>query len=418
MRIYFVSAMLYGIFGISLFKLLWGVKIASISVFLLAISLMPVFIPVFICVGKICNFPYDKTRYEISKIVCKRKIAKNKNLIKIGITGSFAKTSVKNYLEKMLSTKYRVLATPKSYNTPLGICKAINGKIDSADVFIAEMGARYMGDIKELCKMVKPNVGVITGIAEQHTQTLGSIENVKTAKNQLIEALPQCGFGVFSVQTPYSKQMYNEAMVNKFAVGDSENCFVSYVNFKQLNTGITFEIVADKKHYPVFAPLVGEHNALNICLAVAVSLKLGVEINKILSVIPSLEAVEHRAKLITSRDITIIDDGYNANVEGIKHTSKAVDSFSGFKIAITSGIVEVGKNSQSINFEVGKILAEHFNLIIAVGVNSHCIKLGATLLKAEVIRVKKTEDAKIIINERAKSGDVVAFFNDLPDRYC
>ena len=418
LRIFITASIVYSACNVIVFKGLWGVSFFGESLFLIALSLMPIFIPFFICLGKMLNFPYDKLRYEISKALCKKRIAKNKNLIKIGITGSFAKTSVKNYLAKMLSTKYNVLATPKSYNTPLGICKATKGRIDSAEVFIAELGARYKGDIKELCKMVKPNVGVITGIAEQHTQTLGNIENVKIAKNRLIEALPEDGFGVFSMQTPYSRQMYNQAKVTKFAVGKDENCFVSYTNFKQLKIGITFEIVVGQKSYSVFAPLIGEHNAINICLAVAVSLNLGVEMSKILSVIPTLEAVEHRAKLInSSKGITIIDDGYNANLDGIRLTSQAVDAFSGFKIAVTSGIVEIGKNTQRVNVEVGKILAKHFNLIIAVGVNSSYVMQGASALNAEVICVGLTEETKKTISERAKSGDVVAFFNDLPDRY-
>ena len=418
LRIFIVACVIYGACSVLIFKALWGVRLLVENVFLIALSLMPVFIPFIICFSKILNFPYDKLRYEISKAICKKRIAKNKKLITIGITGSFAKTSVKNYLAKMLSTKYRVLSTPKSYNTPLGICKAIKGKIDNAEVFIAEMGARYLGDIKELCKMVKPKVGVITGIAEQHTQTLGNIENVKIAKNRLIEALPKDGFAVFSMQTPYSMQMYNQAKVTKFAVGKEKNCFVSYANFKQEQNGIDFEIVVGQKTYSVFAPLLGEHNAINICLAVAVSLNLGVEIEKILSAIPLLEAVEHRAKLInSSRGIMVIDDGYNANLDGIRLTSQAVDAFSGFKIAVSSGIVEIGKNTQRVNVEVGKILAEHFNLIVAVGVNSNYIKQGACALNAEVICVGLTEETKNIISERAKSGDVVAFFNDLPDRY-
>lgn len=414
-RVFVVSCLLYGLFSVVILKLFYGVSIYSVSAL---ISFMPILIPLFICISKVLNLPYDKTRYEISKSICKRSLSKNKSLIKIGITGSFAKTSVKNYLEKMLSTKYRVLSTPKSYNTPLGICKAIKGKIDGADVFIAEMGARYKGDIKELCKMVAPSVGVITGIAEQHTSTLGNVENVKRAKNQLIEALPVGGFGVFSMQTLYSKQMYEGAKVEKYAVGGDSDCFVFYKNFKQLSSGISFEIVVGQKTYSVFAPLVGEQNAINICLAVAVSLKLGVELNKILAVIPTLEAVEHRAKLINSvTGITVIDDGYNANLEGVKLTSQAVDAFSGFKIAVASGIVEVGKRTPEINCEVGAILANHFDLVIAVGVNACHIKSGASLQNCEVICVKRTEDAKKIIKERAKSGDVVVFFNDLPDRY-
>ncbi len=381
-------------------------------------GILPLLSPFFICVSGLVNLPYDKLRLEVSKAVCKKRLSKNKNQIRIGITGSFGKTSVKNYLYKMLCLKYKVLATPKSYNTPLGICKTVKKGIEKYDVFIAEMGARYKNDIKKLCKMVKPSVGIVTGITHQHTQTLGDVEKVKRAKNQLIDGLSPSGFAVFSMQTQYSAQMYDEARVEKLSVGTDKNNCVCYQNIKQTVNGIFFEIVVCGKAYKTFAPLLGEHNALNICLATAAALRLGVEIEKILSVIPALEGVEHRAQLINAPNgITVIDDGYNANLDGIRSTAKAISCFTGYKIAVTPGIVELGSLSYEINCEVGKILSEVFDLIIGVGSNSRAIEEGASCKNAEFIHVEKTLDAKGIISQRAKKGDVVAFFNDIPDRY-
>ncbi len=418
LRIYAVSAIFYGLIVVSILKLVFLLVFWGRLLFAVGFALLPILIPFIIVIGKLVNFPYDATRYKLSILKCKKEIAKNKNLIKIGITGSFGKTSVKNYLEKMLSTKYKVLASPKSYNTPLGICKTVKGGVLGYDVFIAEMGARYPNDINKLCKIVKPNVGIITGITEQHTATLGSIEDVKKAKNQLIEALDNNSLAFFSMQTKHSRQMYEEAKIEKFAVGKESHCLVYYKNFIQDNLGISFELVVGDESYKVFAPLIGEHNAFNVCMATAVSLKLGVKIQNILSVISTLEAVDHRAKIMnTPNGITVIDDGYNANVEGIKSTANAIKNFTGFKIAVTSGIVEVGKKTPEINIKIGKILAENFDLIIAVGVNAPIIRQGAEVLGREVICVEQTKDAKKIIKQRAKSNDVVAFFNDLTDRY-
>lgn len=415
-RIFCTSALMYGLYTVAVLYLASSLRY-GVYIFLIAFALLTVLSPFFICLGKTVNYPYDKIRYELSKLICNRRLNKSAGLIKIGITGSFGKTSVKNYLASMLSVKYKVLSTPKSFNTPLGICRAVKGIDTNCDVFIAEMGARYKNDIKELCKIVCPSIGVVTGIAGQHTATLGDIDGVKRAKNQLIEALPQSGFAVFSSQTPKSQQMFEEAKCLKYSVGRDMKDYVYYRNFKQYKDGIRFEIVVAEVGYRTFAPLLGEHNATNICLAAAVALRLGIKIEQILSVIPTLRAVEHRAEMtVTNNGITVIDDGYNGNIDGITSTARAVDCIDGYKIAITSGVVEVGKNSRQINYEVGRILSRHFNLVVAVGVNSSAIKEGAEK-QAEVICVGKTQETADIIQKRAKSGDVVAFFNDLPDRY-
>ncbi|MBO6263034.1 MAG: UDP-N-acetylmuramoyl-tripeptide--D-alanyl-D-alanine ligase, partial [Clostridia bacterium] len=133
--------------------------------------------------------PFDRLNYILSINKCKKKLAKKNDLIKIGITGSCGKTSVKNILAAMLSVDYKVYATPKSYNTPLGICKSVSKMNDDTEVFIAEMGARNKGDIKELTNIVKPEIGVITGVTEQHLETFGSLENIKDTKFELIDGL-------------------------------------------------------------------------------------------------------------------------------------------------------------------------------------------------------------------------------------
>lgn len=410
-RIYITSCILCGLMQVGSFILLKG----AVWIFAILYGIIPILSPLFIMLSSTVNFPYDKLRYELSKLKCKKRLAKCKSLVKIAITGSFGKTSVKNYLAKMLAVRYSVLATPKSYNTPLGVCKAVKEGFKGQEIFIVEMGARYKNDIKELCKMVKPNVGVITGITAQHTATLGDINAVKTAKNQLIEALSSDGLGVFSMQTVTVKEMYGECKCSKIAVGKSD-CFVNVKDIIQQNDGISFTIEHNGKGYKTFAPLLGEHNAYNIGLSVAISLKMGVEMEKLLTVIPTLQAVEHRAQIIkTSKGITVIDDGYNANLEGIKSTARAVGALSGYKIAVTSGIVELGDKTEEINVAVGKALAESFDLIIAVGVNASYVYKGAE--NREAVKVKSINDAQLIIGNRAKAGDVVAFFNDLPDRY-
>ena len=417
-RIYFVACLICGFYSLAVVNFTWRLAKNTQYLACVFLGLLPTLTPLFISLSTLINLPYDKVRYEISKQRCRKRLRHNKKLIKIGITGSFGKTSVKEILYKMLSVKYNVLATPMSYNTPLGICKTVKKDVGSFDVFIAEMGARYKNDIKELCRLVEPSVGIITGIAEQHTATLGNIQDVKMAKNQLIEGLLPNGFAVFSTQTPLSLEMYEEATCKKFLVGEDPNCFVRLINAQQTESGIEFEFEVERKRYKTFAPLLGEHNAINVCLAIAVCVNLGIEVEKLLAVIPTLTPIKHRAQIITTpRGVKVIDDGYNANLKGILSTAKSIEVFSGYKIAVTSGIVELGKNSQKINTEVGKILAKSFDLVIGVGANARHIQRGVISNDVEFLAVKRTEDAKEIIKNRTKAGDLVAFFNDIPDRY-
>ncbi len=382
----------------------------------LYLSIIPVFYPVLLSLAKIINLPYDFLRYKISVFRCEKIIAKNKNLIKIGITGSSGKTSVKNFLKKMLETKYSVLATPMSFNTPLGICKTVKGGIENFEVFIAEMGARYKNDIKTLCKIVKPNVGVITSILCQHTKTLGGIEGVKKAKNRLIEGLTGQKVAFFNNSSKENFDLYNKAECKKFLVGDGG--FVNFKNAVQTKDGIDFELVVGEKTYKTFTPLLGFHNLENVCTATAVALYLQVDIGKILSVIPTLSPPKHRAEIIkTTSGVTVIDDGYNANIKGIISTATAVGKLDGKKFAVTSGIVELGEESGNLNLKVGQVLGENFSLVIAMGINANSICDGVKSVGGKFIQLADMKSVKIYLSNKLKKGDVIAFFNDLPDAY-
>ncbi|MBQ7373178.1 MAG: UDP-N-acetylmuramoyl-tripeptide--D-alanyl-D-alanine ligase [Clostridia bacterium] len=417
LRIYFLSAFFSSAFCTAIFLLVKSFLSQNFIYYAsLSLAFVPVGVPCFLSLGKIVNFPYDAFRYCLSKAICAKKIAKNKDLIKIGITGSSGKTSVKNYLAKMLQTKYRVLATPSSYNTPLGICKTVRGGLENYDVFIAEMGARRKNDIKELCKMVKPNVGIITSILPQHTKTLGGIKGVKRAKNQLIEGLCGKKSAFFNDNSQESFDLYQKANCEKFLVG--ERGFVRWQNAVQRLDGIDFDIVVYGKSYKTFTPLLGFHNLENICIAVAVALYLKVDISKILGVIPTLSSPRHRAEIIkTANGVVVVDDGYNANIEGIKSTAIAIGKLSGKKIAVTSGVVELGEEDKTVNYQVGQVLAQNFSLVIAMGVNSTSVKNGALSVGGQVEVLSDMQTVKKYLLNQLKRGDVVAFFSDLPDVY-
>ena len=148
----------------------------------------------------------------------RKKLESRPDLIKIGITGSYGKTSTKFVLRDILSQKYRVLATPASFNTPMGLSRVINEQLKGEhQIFIAEMGARHVGDIKELCELVHPKYGLLTSVGPQHLETFGSIENIAGTKYELIEALPSDGIAFFSSDGSYVDRLFANASARSTA---------------------------------------------------------------------------------------------------------------------------------------------------------------------------------------------------------
>ena len=372
--------------------------------------------PLILTVGFYIMLPLDKSLYIISVKKCERKLEKYPDLIKIGITGSYGKTSVKNFLEKMLSQKYEVLATPKSYNTPLGICEAVKKLDESHEIFIAEMGARRRGDIKTLCEIVKPDIGIITGICAQHLETFGSLENVKRAKNELIEGLSVSGLAVFSSDSEGTRDLYEKCDIPKMLVGINGK-EVRAANVREDENGLKFDMIAEGKIYSVESGLHGKHNASNLCIAAAVALKSGVPIEKILLAIRVMKNQPHRLTITKNAvGITIIDDGYNANEKSVESAVETLSHFGGRRFVVTPGLVETGDKTAEMNERVGAVVSKYADEIIAVGKNAKYV-LSGVKGRAKGVLVNNLKEAEEELKRSLKSGDAVLFLNDVPDKY-
>lgn len=372
--------------------------------------------PLILTVGFYIMLPLDKSLYIISVKRCERKLEKYPDLIKIGITGSYGKTGVKNFLEKMLSQKYEVLATPKSYNTPLGICEAVKKLDENHDFFIAEMGARRRGDIKTLCKIVKPDIGIITGICGQHLETFGSLENVKSAKNELIEGLPVDGLALFSSDSEGTSELYGKCKIHKMLVGVNGK-EVRAANVREDENGLKFDMIVEGKSYSVESGLYGKHNASNLCLAAAVALKSGVPIEKILLAIRLMKNQPHRLTVTKNAvGITIIDDGYNANERSVESAVETLSHFGGRRVVVTPGLVETGDKTAEMNERVGAVASRYADEVIAVGKNAKYV-LSGVKGRAKGVAVSNLKEAEEELKRSLKSGDAVLFLNDVPDKY-
>lgn len=386
---------------------------------------VPMFIPLLVYISHFLTKGIEKS---ISNKYIKKaqdKLSRLTNLTVVGVTGSYGKTTVKNIIACILAEKYKVCVSPFSYNTPLGLSKTILENLEDTDeVFIAEMGARYVGDINTLCKLVNPTIGVVTGIGNQHLATFESIDNLVKAKSELTEHITdQSGTMVFNVDSVYAKNMYQTANCKKIEVGIECRANVYAQDIKCTPQGSEFTLVIENKKYKnVETKLLGEHNISNILTAVCVALELGLTHQEILQGISKVIPTAHRLSVMPSTNaLVIIDDAYNGSVEGYKSALNVLSTFKENKVIITPGLVELGKEQFNCNFEFGRAMAKVADYVIITGiVNYDAISTGLEFCgfpANKIIRAGSLNQAVSMLPAITNPGDVILFENDLPDNY-
>lgn len=387
------------------------------------LCICPLLVPYLVLLAYYINEPLERTINKKYLNKCKKKLLEHPNLIRIGITGSFAKTSVKEILNTILSEKFKVLSTPNSYNTPLGIAKTVKRLDESHEVFIAEMGARHIGDIKELTHLVNPNYAVITGVTYQHVETFKLLENIVKTKFEIIENM-NGGKAVFSQDNKISLDMYKNCKLEKVLAGVEKNAksTVYATDIVTGKNGTKFTLHVGDKLIETSTCLIGKHNVSNICLAVAIANYLGLTESEIALGISKIQPIKHRLEIFTSDNgVTIIDDSYNANVEGIKCALEVLKTIEGKKYIVTPGLVELGFLEGEENYKLGVEISKVADVAILVG-RARALRMREGLLSQgisedRIIMVKNLQEAKEKLKKLLNSGDVVLFENDLPDKY-
>ncbi len=364
-----------------------------------------------------------------------RKRIKNLQPKIIGITGSYGKTSTKYILHQILSQKYNTLMTPDSYNTPMGICKVIRGDLlPEHEYFIVEMGAYKRGDIRELCRLAPPEIGILTAVGPQHLERFKSIENTARAKYELIEALPTNGLAVINTDNEICAALADETTsvpVIRYGVETNgiENTSIRLKarNIRQSDKGLTFTVADEVAGIvEITTRLLGRHNVSNILAAIGVSLQCGMTLNEIQGALKALEPVPHRLQLIAGgTGVTVIDDSFNANPEGAKAALEVLTDFvsdkNGKKVLVTPGMVELGEREYDENRQFGSEAAKVCDLVILVGPARTAPILDglktANYPEQQIYIAKDLTEAQQQLEKRLKPGDVVLFENDLPDNY-
>ncbi len=409
--------------SIVLFALVYIITIfvPRVRVLLALAVLLDVFI---LLVADIINSPLEKAIKQRFINQAKKALREKKNLKIIGITGSYGKTSTKYFLTKILQQKYNVLMTPASYNTPMGVVKTVRESLKpSHEIFVCEMGAKYKGDIKEICDIVCPTCGIITSIGPQHLESFKTMETIVKTKFELADALPDQSLLVLNFDNEYIKNASVKQNAVSYGVENQDVQFKANI-LSVSDKGTQFEMLIDGKTHIFTTRLLGAHNVQNLAGCIALSYKLSVDITVIKTAVSRLEPVPHRLQLIDAGEkLTIIDDAFNANPTGTHASLMVMSKFEGLKIIVTPGMIELGEKQKELNEAFGRECAQICDYVFLVGGRiADDVYCGAKSVEGEnndkIRRFSTVQDAvnaaRTIVSDKHK---YVLLENDLPDNY-
>jgi len=391
--------------------------------------------------------PFENITRRRYLVDAKRILSEFRPLV-IGITGSYGKTGTKEILAAMLARRYNVYRPPGSYNTLMGVTRAVReGLRQYHEVFIVEMGAYRRGSIAKLCSLVKPQYGLITVIGKQHLERFGSQQAILQAKGELIQALPPDGVAVLNGDDPLSLEigaehpgevryfkvepqrpesassqtkidLHNSPKVHNVHIIHSKNLRLSL-------SGTDFDIYfPDGEIVPVHLSLLGRSAVANATAAAALADRLGVARRDIAAALAEIPPVKHRLEpRLSSGGIFILDNAFNSNPIGARDALEVLAlASSGRRILVTPGMIELGELEIQANYDFGRQAAISCDLAVLVGAK-HIEPIRKGLLDGgfptdNIWIVPTLNEGLTKLEGFLKSGDTMLLENDLPDQYA
>ena len=369
------------------------------------------------------------------KRAAKRKLGAQRDLTVVGITGSYGKTSTKFVIAEILRQRYNTLATPSSYNTPMGLCLVINDRLrPDHRVLVLEYGIRYEGDMDELTELARPDIAVVTAVGPAHLETMGSVEHIAREKGKLVEAVRPAGITVLNADDERVAAMAARVPDGAGRVwrvstrGPREGVDLAASAIRYGPEGATFTVIDDTGDTEGFQTrLLGEHNVLNLLLGLAVGRALGLRLRQMTHAVARVEPVEHRLALRKEKNgVLVIDDAFNSNPVGAKNAVEILGQFEGGRrVIVTPGMVELGPRQAEENRTFGTHIARNLtredDLAVLVGpAQTAPIREGLDAEGYPPERVKIVHslfEAQDLLKPLLREGDVVLYENDLPDHY-
>ncbi|MBE6861390.1 MAG: UDP-N-acetylmuramoyl-tripeptide--D-alanyl-D-alanine ligase [Ruminococcus sp.] len=386
-----------------------------------ALYLTPILVPL----SNLINKPIEKAVQNWYINDAKKLLASMPNLHKVGITGSYGKTSMKFYLSELLNSQYNTLKTPESYNTPMGVTITVRRDLKPThEYFVCEMGARRVGEIKELCGIANPHDGIITSVGPQHLETFKSIENVVGTKFELADSISALGKIYLNVDNELIRAKADEYK-NAVTYGTCEGSDYRASDITVSDKGTEFTMTApDGSSCRYTTRLLGEHNVQNLAGAIAYSHgSAGIPLEKLILPVKRIAAVPHRLELVDKGGgLCYIDDAYNSNPSGCRAALNVLGLFDACKILVTPGMVELGEKQEELNCEFGREAAKVCDYVVLVG------KIQAEPIYKGLMEAGYPEERVFIasnLNEaishvqayQTDKKKIVLLENDLPDNY-
>ncbi len=364
-----------------------------ISIFVsMTFSYYGVLIPLF--VAYLVSMWIEQILFNGFKAQAKEKIESMTNLTVVGITASYGKTSIKNYIEHLLKAKYKTYATPRSVNTLGGIMKDVNDDLPAdTEIYVVEMGAREEGDIAEIATFVNPHYVVVGKIGPAHIEYFKSMENIRNTKMEIMQT-----------------SRLKEAWVHNSAhVKPEEYLHIFGNDIKDIEATLdSTSFTLDGIRYS--ASILGEFNAMNLAAAVKVTKALGMSDEQIQDGLMSIKPVDHRLQRIDAGGKVILDDSFNGNIDGMMASFDLASTHKGRKVIITPGLVEV---DDELNIQVAKRANEVFDLVVVTGELNYAIFKEFTD-SDKLIKLSSKSEMESMLVEHTKAGDLILFANDAP----
>lgn len=380
--------------------------------------------PVLVPLSNLINKPIETSIQKWYINDAKKKLASMPNLHKVGITGSYGKTSMKFYLSELLSSQYETLKTPESFNTPMGVTITVRRDLKPThEYFICEMGARRVHEIKELCDIANPHDGIITSVGPQHLETFGSIKNVVNTKFELADSISPLGRIYLNGDNELiRKKLPNYPHAVTYGLKEGNDWRATDVSVSDRGTEFTVTS-PDGKSCRYSTKLLGEHNVQNLLGAVAYAADTGIPMEKLVLPVKRIAAVPHRLQLLDKGNgVTFIDDAYNSNPSGCRAALAVLELFDACRILVTPGMVELGEKQEELNYEFGQEAAKSCDYIVLVGKNQtvpifNGIKDSGYNMEQVYVADNLNDALAKVQTYHTDKKKIVLLENDLPDNY-
>ena len=341
----------------------------------------------------------EKFLFLTYKKEAKNKLKKLENLEIVAITGSYGKTSIKNFVAQILSQKFNVYATPRSVNTLGGIVADVNNNLkEDVEIYVCEAGARQRGDIYEITKFIEPQRVVVGKVGEAHIEYFKSLDNIIATKLEIMQSprLEKAFIHTSVTDEPHEKVTF---------FGDELS------NINATLDGIDFDMELDGKKLSFHTDILGEFQTMNIAVALKVAKSFGLSDEELQKAVSKLKPVEHRLQKIEAGGKIILDDGYNGNIDGMLEGIRLCSLHSGNKVIVTPGLVE---STKELNLQLIEAINKVFDLVIITGsLNAELFDKNITVTKKIMLADKSVLTE--VLAQQTHSGDIILFANDAPN---